>query len=124
MGDRANCVVKDGDSEVFLYTHWGGEDLPKVVQAALQRQWRWDDGQYLARIIFEELIPPNLRHTETGFGITSTLGDNEHPLIVVDVPAEQVRFETEKTRTEMACYTLKEYCALGKAEYPEGNWRD
>jgi hypothetical protein len=59
VGDRANVVVQQGVkvSEVFLYTHWGGLELPAVVTKALQDgQRRWDDAQYLARMVFCRMI--------------------------------------------------------------------
>lgn len=38
MGDRANVEMKqhgkpEDASSVFLYTHWSGTDLPKILQA-------------------------------------------------------------------------------------------
>jgi len=75
MGDRGNIIVKDGKSEVFLYSHWTGSDLPEVLKSALKRgKGRWDDGQYLARIIFCEMVKGN-EMDETGFGISSIIGD-------------------------------------------------
>ena len=57
MGDRGNIIVKDGNSEVYLYTHWTGSDLPDVLRSALKRgKSRWNDGPYLARIIFCEIV--------------------------------------------------------------------
>jgi hypothetical protein len=75
MGDRGNIIVKDGESTVYLYTHWSGSDLPDVVAAALERgKDRWDDGSYLARILFCEMVKGNEMDT-TGFGISSVMCD-------------------------------------------------
>jgi hypothetical protein len=39
MGDRANVYVKNTDTQgVFLYSHWGGTELPATVQKALKRK--------------------------------------------------------------------------------------
>ena len=87
MGDRANVVIKETYQEktnyVFLYTHWRGQYLPHLVQAALQRRLRWDDEYYLARIIFDGMTDGE-QGEETGFGIGTTIRDNQHKLIVVD----------------------------------------
>ena len=77
MGDRANVFVretrKEGVVGVYLYTHWAGRELAQTVYDALTRgRDRWDDGQYLTRIIFEEMIDED-RMGLTGYGISATM---------------------------------------------------
>lgn len=95
VGDRANVYVKnDVDPSkpgVYLYTHWGGYELPEAVAKALDRgRNRWDDGPYLTRIIFCEMmkfygdLPEETLESETGFGISTSMVDNEHNIIVVE----------------------------------------
>lgn len=92
MGDRGNIIVKDRDSTVYLYSHWTGSDLPDVLKSALKRgKSRWNDGQYLARIIFCEMVKGS-EMDETGFGISSTIGDGGTDL-VVDVGNQTVEDE-------------------------------
>jgi hypothetical protein len=88
MGDRANIRVKqiyanaEGEAEfVWLYTHWGGYDLAKTLRAALARHERWSDESYLTRIIAREMGMG--QDGESGFGISTYQGDNEHPIITV-----------------------------------------
>jgi|SRR5688500_2167492 len=89
MGDRANIVVKDGASKVYLYTHWSGFDLGDTLKEALERgEDRWNDGQYLTRIIFEEMIKEDLG-SNTGYGISSVIGDGGEDY-VVDVDNQTV----------------------------------
>mgnify|MGYP001564729155 CR=1 FL=1 len=96
MGDRANVVIKNGDEEVFLYTHSEGHDLPSVVSGALALKQRWDDPQYLARIVFTHMTQgSNSLKDTTGFGISATMGDNSYPLIVLDTVKRELRFEEE-----------------------------
>jgi len=53
MGDRGEVQVGD----VYLYTHWDADRLPEIVKAAMVRGRKvWDDGEYLARVIFCEMI--------------------------------------------------------------------
>ncbi len=96
MGDRGNIVIRQGDTpanDVWFYTHWRGSEIGEVVKEALARKQRWDDASYLARIVFDTL---NSDHgEETGFGISTQIGDNEHTIIVVDVPKQQVWFIEE-----------------------------
>ena len=42
----------------------------------------WEDGSYLARVIFQEMIKDN--HDTTGYGISSVLGDGDDRILVVD----------------------------------------
>ena len=94
MGDRANIVIDDGGSRVFLYTHGAGFDLPAVLQAALARRLRWSDPQYLARIIFQQMLRGDMG--ETGFGISAVIHDNSYPLLIVDCAKQAVRIEAER----------------------------
>lgn len=98
MGDRANVVVpnpyKEGEA-VYLYSHWGGSELPDVLASALERGvGRWNDAPYLTRIIFNEMTKGN-EMAETGFGISTSLCDNGYPLLVVDTAKGVVRATTE-----------------------------
>lgn len=92
MGDRGNIVVRSDGSQVFLYTHWQGHEIPELARKALAMNRRWTDGQYLARIIFD--VMTDGRHgEETGFGISSVIGDNGHPLLIVDCDKQEVFLE-------------------------------
>jgi len=77
MGDRGQVrLVSEGSPDIYFYTHWGASDLPEVVADALNRgKGRWNDDEYLNRIIFSEMIKDDVI-SETGFGIsTSQHGD-------------------------------------------------
>lgn len=93
MGDRGNIAVQTGDKRVYLYGHWSGQEMPEILRKALARKARWDDPSYLARIIFCELVGDD--KSETGFGISATIDDNEHPIIVVDCDKQVVTIEAE-----------------------------
>jgi len=88
MGDRGNIIVKDGESTVYLYTHWSGSNLPESIQASLKRgKDRWTDGQYLARILFDDMVQGD--RGLTGYGISSVIGDGGTD-IEVNVDAQTV----------------------------------
>lgn len=95
MGDRGNIIVKDMGSEVYLYTHGTGSYLPETLKRALARKQRWDDGPYLARIIFCEMIKGS-EADETGFGISSKRGDGGTD-ITVNVDDQTVSRNGKKT---------------------------
>ena len=134
MGDRGNVVVVSSHPSptgpvrrpVYLYSHWGGSELPLDVRRALNRRERWDDSAFLARIIFGEMIPADYFRTTTGFGISPFISDNERAFVVVEdgrvrfVPYKV--FHSLKTQLdndgvpvgEGPSWTFDEYCALSE----------
>lgn len=105
MGDRANIHFKDDKDTngVFFYTHWAGTELPATLQAALQHNERWDDPQYLSRIIFCEMVGNDAGFT--GYGISSVIGDGEGRVLVVDADAQTISYGKQS-------WTFDEYVAL------------
>ena len=89
MGDRGNIVVRSEYGDVWFYTHWRGSEMKDVLQEVLSRRVRWDDAAYLARMIFSALIKNNV-DGETGYGISNCMLDNQHGILVVDVPNQKI----------------------------------
>lgn len=92
LGDRGNIAVlqSDGD-QVWLYSHWGGTELPERLQDGLAAgRGRWNDEPYLTKIIFGYAVPNDNWQEETGYGISCRMQDNEHPINVVDIPKQRV----------------------------------
>jgi hypothetical protein len=98
MGDRAQVHIKD--EGVYLYTHWGASKLVDTVKAALAKKWRWDDSEYLARIIFCEMVKGS-EMDETGFGIGTS--QHEDVFFVVEIDCEN---QTVQTKTGNGNQTL------------------
>lgn len=102
MGDRSNVVIETAWNEdptrVYLYSHWGGEDVLDAALHGLASQ-RVDDPSYLARIIFCSIVKGD-EDGETGYGISATITDNEHPLLVVSCRRREtvVYFEDDASR--------------------------
>jgi hypothetical protein len=89
MGDRGNIIVETDGHRIYLYTHWSGSTLPQIISAALERgKDRWNDGAYLTRILFCELIQNDVLGT-TGYGISATMCDGGKD-IIVNVNAQTV----------------------------------
>ena len=88
MGCRAQ--VKIVDTNVYLYTHWNGNTLADVLRRAIIRGYeRWDDPEYLARIIFCEMVQDDINGT-MGYGIGTTLNDDNEWLIAVSCKHQTV----------------------------------
>jgi len=71
MGDRGQVHIVD--TGVWIYTHWGATTLPEVLYEALAEEARWNDPEYLARIIFDTMVGDS-QGSHTGFGI----GEAQH----------------------------------------------
>mgnify|MGYP003349928035 FL=1 len=89
MGDRRNVKLMYGDNQppVYFYTHWHGEDLPRIVADALDSQSgrsRWGDPDYLARIIFSAMIRYEIDDA-SGYGIAPYRMDYNHEDIEIDL---------------------------------------
>jgi hypothetical protein len=113
MGDRANVLMKtdsEDDSGVYLYTHWCGSSLPVAVQDALKKLERWDDPQYLGRIIFCEMVK-GYENDATGWGISGFLGDGAGRILKVNADKGEISSGDN-------VWTFDEYIAL---EIDEGN---
>lgn len=119
MGDRGNIVLDYGNKRrIFLYTHWSGSELKTTLKKALIRgKSRWEDESYLARIIFCEMIKDDITEL-TGYGISPTITDNEHPLLIVDLINHKIWFETEEGNKIKSSYSYEEFV---KTKFNEGD---
>ena len=69
MGDRAMVEIKTEDGSLYVYSHWGGFEMPQLaIEAVLDAKPRWDDDSYATRIIVDQLTKTS-RDQETGAGL-------------------------------------------------------
>jgi hypothetical protein len=131
MGDRANIVVLQpkGDKvaqatnalfakdreRIYLYSHWGGSDLPLVLQSVLARKARWSDHAYLTRMIFSAMINGD-NEGETGYGISTDRPDNEHDYLVVDCDTQSVSRVEEDGGKVVRKWSFEKFIALDIAQ--------
>lgn len=121
MGDRGNIVIVDDESKrVFFYTHWHGSEILETAHATLARKERWTDAPYLARMVFCELVSSDPKG-ETGYGISSGVIDNEHPVLVIDSGQQRVWLEDDKGNTMdgTKSFTFEEFIVN-----PPPTWKD
>lgn len=135
MGDRANIFVidrpprakTDDDVEgIYLYTHWQGYEWPERLRLALgspAARKRWDDPQYLTRILVAHLFEELGLGETGGGGISTFIGDNSRPIIVLDIPGQAVAFVREGQETSRGYHffnrmSFEDYCDQVEATYP------
>jgi hypothetical protein len=110
MGDRGQVrIVSEGSPDLYFYTHREASNLPEIVASALERgRSRWNDPEYLSRIIFSEMIKDSVMDL-TGFGICGSQHDDVW--IVVEV------YYDHKT----VCVRTINY---EEVDFDSSNWRD
>ena len=93
------------------------------MRKALAKQQRWDDEAYLGRIIFEGIVPFDEHGEETGYGISTYLGDNAYPILVIDPAAQKVLFLDEADfpdgKHPLMEYTFEGYIAQERVRWPQ-----
>ena len=103
MGDRGQVHMKD--LGVWLYTHWSATELPDLVRKSLGRSrgkdvpnlpfkegGRWDDPEYLTRIIFCDMLEGDLEGL-TGYGIGKDQHGDVYRVIEIQCPARHLEQE-------------------------------
>ena len=127
MGDRGNIVVKVDDGDIYLYSHCTGSELPIILQNALKKfPGRWEDPSYMARIIFCEMIKDCVGG-ETGYGISVSISDNEHNILLVNVFDQSISEIDENSVGNtlgnkykvIKTWSFKEYIALTPETLPK-----
>ena len=92
MGSMGNVVIPQElvPVDVYLYTHHDGHRLDEIVASALSRNERWNDQEYLTRIIFSEMIRDSV-DAETGYGIgAGMVTEGEDQIVTVNTMKQQV----------------------------------
>jgi len=100
MGTRGQVRVisKEFNTPLYLYAHYDANNLFNVVIKSIARDIRWNDHEYLIRIIFSDMIGNGI--ISRGFGIgTKQHGDIEY-LIDVDMNNQMI-FEYIRNGDEM-----------------------
>lgn len=133
MGDRGNIFLVQSPEKrrtesapiigIYVYSHWGGTYLPERLREALIfGKSRWDDYQYLNRIIISQVFMDDHNST-TGAGISLNLCDNEHDIIICDVFKQEVSFAKRGDESIESKWfntmSFDDYTALEKAIFPQ-----
>ena len=107
MGARTQVLIKD--TGVYLYSHWGSGNILETVGKAIDKHWRWNDPEYLARIILETMIGKN-SGAETGFGIGTKMHGDIDNLVTVDCDKQLVTFENMGSDHNKGEFSFEDLC--------------
>lgn len=104
MGSRAQILIED--EKVYLYTHWGANDLEEDLKHILntdKARGRWDDSEYLTRIIFSEMIKDDIDGA-TGYGIGGSEHGDIQLLITLNIENQHVIIEDKYSDNDIMEY--------------------
>ena len=92
--DTGQVEVIGPYGRVYLYTHETASDLINAVSDVLCRVVRWDDPDYLARMIFCRMIPQKNWNDELGFGIGTQLYADVNMLLSLDTVHQTIKISS------------------------------
>lgn len=84
---------------IYLYTHDHAARMTNDVYSALAAQLRWDDADYLAKIIFCHMVPLECWQQDKGYGIGTQMYADINLLITVDTTRQQITITSAKDKT-------------------------
>lgn len=82
--------IENEFGSVFLYTHDLAYDLLHVTHDVLSKKERLNDADYLARMLFCRMIPPEQWSKSDGFGIGTQMYADIKFLIHIDVTKQKL----------------------------------
>jgi hypothetical protein len=88
--------------KIYLYTHYTGDELVKIVYDTLRLKENLDDPEYLARMIFCRMIPPEKWYDNKDFGIGSQMYMNCEHMVTIDIERGLISiFNREEHHTDL-----------------------
>lgn len=110
--NNGQIEIKGPYGSVFLYTHDLAHNIIHVVHDTLSNSDRLDDPDYLARILFCKLIPPEFWKSETGFGIGTQMYYDIKLLLTIDTVFKKIvitNFDTDNSINRSLHYDFKTF---------------
>ena len=79
---------------IYLYTHSKGQNLVNIVYEVLSMKRRWDDSDYLTRMIFCAMVPKDSWFDEHGYGIGTSMYDDLDILISLNISDKTIKMQS------------------------------
>jgi len=94
---------------VYLYTHDYAQNLVSDVHRVLSKNKRWDDPDYLSRMIFCEMIPAEFWQSDTGFGIGTQMYADVNLLITIDTVKKIIKISSYDNVMDGITMTIEDF---------------
>jgi hypothetical protein len=88
--DSGQIEIISPYGRVYLYTHNDAKSLLTIVHNTLSLKVRWDDPDYLSRMLFCEMIPEQFWSSNTGYGIGTQLYADVELLVSLNTAAQKI----------------------------------
>lgn len=76
---------------VYLYTHNDAASLIRITKNVLSKKVRWDDPDYLSRMLFCEMVPHDKWYDELGYGIGTQMYLDNKIMITIDTVKSNIK---------------------------------
>lgn len=94
---------------VFLYTHDTADTLVKDVHDALKVGTRWNDPDYLSKMIFCRMLPIECWLEDKGFGIGTQMYNDVNLLISVNTINQTITIHSMEDKYNKTLLTFQEF---------------
>ena len=88
--DSGQIEIISPYGRVYLYTHNDAKGLLTIVHNTLSLKVRWDDPDYLSRMLFCEMIPEQFWSSNSGYGIGTQLYADVELLVSLDTVNQKI----------------------------------
>lgn len=92
--DSGQVEIVGPYGRVYLYTHSGAGSLVNDIHNVLSMRQRWDDPDYLAKMVFCKMVPVECWNTDLGFGIGTQLYADVNLLITLDTINQKILLQS------------------------------
>lgn len=94
---------------VYLYTHDNAGTLVSIVHEVLSRRERWNDPDYLSRMLFCAMIPNDQWNSDKGFGIGTQYYIDANLLIVINTEMNRISISSYGSGVDNVVMDLEDF---------------
>jgi hypothetical protein len=107
--NSAQIEVISPFGRVYLYTSKTAKSLVSTVHNTLSLNKRWDDPDYLTRLLFCRMIPLDSWDSDTGFGIGTQLYVDTNLLITIDTVKQSIAISSFGSGVDNVKMSIKDF---------------
>jgi hypothetical protein len=101
--------IKSMFGKIYLYTHSNAHSLVNNVHDALSELSRWDDPDYLSKMIFCRMVPQEEWESDNGYGIGTQLYVDINLLVSLDTVTQMITIQSLEEKHEKYVMSFKEF---------------
>lgn len=102
-------IITAWNKRVYLYTHSNAKSLVGSVHGTLSKKKRWDDPDYLSRMIFCDMIPPDKWDSDRGYGIGTDLCSSVNILVSIDIAKQIITISSAANKIDAIKTTIEDF---------------